>query len=59
MRTTKENMAASANNGESTPKVRFRWDKGDKVLNLIKCLLQYKVACTYEAKDLLQKVFVQ
>ena len=38
-------MAATLN--ENT---RFRWDKGEKMENLIKCLSAYKTKCAYEGK---------
>ena len=41
----------AANSGEKAMAARFRWDKGDKVHNLIKCLASYKVTCIYEGKD--------
>ena len=41
----------AANSGEKAAVARFRWDKEDKVHNLIKCLASYKAVCMYEGKD--------
>ena len=40
----------AANSAEKDVAARFRWDKGDEVQNLIKCLASYKDACMHERK---------
>ena len=44
-------VANSGEIGEKAAAAHFRWDKEDKVHNLIKCLASYKVVCMYEGKD--------
>ena len=41
----------TSNNNTVTARTRFRWDKEQKVENLIRCLANYKVKMEFSNKD--------